>query len=369
MKSHKINKFDIIVIIFYMCASIFSDMLELINLPGVISYIISAIFIVIHFFKCIEMKRINTYVYYFIISFFLLPGVVRYSSRIGVERCYLIIYNFYIAYYVFRHISIDAIFIGFRVYSYLSLFFYLPQAANYNNQLMYMDFAYNILLPMCFLAYDLFEKKNIFKFLLLAASTVCLLIFGCRGALVAFILFIIYTVVFNDYVKHRFLWIVGSLIVLLLLYFNLDSILDILQSYGYSSRTIDKLLSGTFTQSTSRDDIYETCINLIKQYPLGMGILGSRRFFDPYCHSIIYEILIDVGYIFGPMILLYVFFLCFKGLFKVNNKQYRLILSILIICGMIRLLLSSSLYHNFYIPAIMALINSFNMLPKGERDD
>lgn len=369
MKTEKKNKFDILMITIYLCAGMLKDALEMINIPGVISYIISTIFILIHFFKCIEMKRINTYIYYFILSFFLLPGIVRYSTRIGTERSFLIIYNFYMAYYVFRHIDIETTFIGFRLYSYLSLFFYLPQATKYNNQLMYMDFAYSILLPMCFLAYDLFEKKNLFKFLLLAISFVFLLSFGCRGALVAFVLFIIYTIVFNDYVKHRFLWIVGSLIVLILLYFNLESIFEMLQSYGYSGRTIDKLLSGTFTQSTSRDEIYETCINLIKQNPLGLGILGSRRYFDPYCHSIVYEILIDVGYIFGPMILIYIVYICFRGLFKVPNKQYRLILSMLIICGIIRLLVSSSLYHNIYIPAILALINSFNILPKGRKND
>lgn len=84
---------------------------------------------------------------------------------------------------------------------------------------------------------------------------------------------------------------------------------DMLTSLGLSSRSMDAILAGDFGDDNGRDNIHQLANDLISEAPLlGHGMYGDRAairdfYFWGYPHSILLELQVTFGAIFGLLIL------------------------------------------------------------------
>lgn len=175
----------------------------------------------------------------------------------------------------------------------------------------YMSFAYMMLNPIliCFICGT--EGKHLDLILSLLGSFIILIV-GCRGAVITLaVFFALYVIGF--YIprggnKHGLSKIVAILGIIAVAVFS-DQILTAisygLNSIGFTSRTVNKLIAGggAFIESEGRQSIWKQAINNIGF--LGKGLFGDRtvildEYAHPaYAHNFVLEILVDFGWIIG----------------------------------------------------------------------
>lgn len=157
-----------------------------------------------------------------------------------------------------------------------------------------MGFGYFLLLPMLVLFYQRKWYSISVSLLLL----ILIIVFGSRGPLLSVGIFLLYMLV----QKKAWKLLAVLLLVGIICFAGLDSYL---QSLDISSRTIDMILSGDFTEETNRDLIAEKAILTIKDNPIiGYGMFGDRIPVGDHCHNIILEVICDFGVIIGSIFLI-----------------------------------------------------------------
>ena len=161
------------------------------------------------------------------------------------------------------------------------------------------------------------KDHHAFDIIASVISIAMILSAGSRGpVLFVMELFVIYVIwQFGVSKKKAVLAFLIISAAVILLFFHkeiLTGISMILNSFGMSSRFVDKMLSGTISSDSGRMEIWNAAIEMIRKNPLGYGAMGSRHIitsyiFAGYPHSIVLEMLIDYGVIFGSIILVLLF--------------------------------------------------------------
>ena len=192
----------------------------------------------------------------------------------------------------------------------------------------YMSFAYMMLSPIMICFIEGGRKKGILLAFPVIASGI-LFVIGCRGAVVALAVFFVLCF-FGLYLQggrkgNRLFLKVALLIAVIIAGLNMNSILRIivgkLNSFGFSSRTVEKILlgNGAFMQSKGRQSIWNQAVGSIGVF--GKGLFGDRtvlldEYHNPtYPHNFILEIMMDFGMIVGPILILLFVFLIMRALF------------------------------------------------------
>lgn len=181
----------------------------------------------------------------------------------------------------------------------------------------YMSFAYMTLSPVMICFIEGWEKNRVSLVLPIFASFI-LFVIGCRGAVVAIAVFLLLCFLkfyFMDgkQVRHLPLKIL-LLVCVLFVGVNMNAILkqlvELLNVFGFSSRTVEKLLlgNGLFIQSEGRMSIWRQALENIGVF--GKGLFGDRtvlldEYHNPiYPHNLILELMVDFGMILGPILVL-----------------------------------------------------------------
>ena len=129
---------------------------------------------------------------------------------------------------------------------------------------------------------------------------------------------------------------------------------------GIESRTLDKLVLGSFTTSLARNAIYENALNIIKINPLipkGIGYMTTLSLTGIYtfggvntnAHNIVLELLIEYGVVIGSIIFLVVLNKVIRSIkFEIMYSDNSIVsLSFcLLLQSIIQLFFSSSLYES-----------------------
>jgi O-antigen ligase len=201
-----------------------------------------------------------------------------------------------------------------------------------DNQVYVISLSYSMLLPLIFIILRKDELKTRFDSILILLSVLTLILFGARGPLLGLGYAILIKVI-ND--KRRFSFIsllriftIVLIVGIYIVYFNEINayILKILDSFDIYARTFRKFLSGSFTDTTGRDDLWVYYIGLIKEKPLlGWGISGGWISRGDGPHNGIIDIYLAHGMVIGTLatiMFIYMLSLPFVDRSLRNNTVY-----------------------------------------------
>lgn len=181
--------------------------------------------------------------------------------------------------------------------------FYIPGGEG----LGYMVFGYKMLPAAILSTYFWGESKKKRLLLMAIISILCIVVFGSRGALLAYVGFLVLWYIFINKTKStKKIAVVTFVCILLVLLSNETVILGINELlsdlFGYNSRTMEMALSGNIDSDSGRDIIQEMAFAFIKEnWFVGGGIYADRLLEHPwlgtgnYIHNFFLEVIIDFG--------------------------------------------------------------------------
>ena len=227
----------------------------------------------------------------------------------------------------------------------------------------YMTFSYNMLIHVVFITLLGIKEFKIGRFICACAGCILLLVAGCRGALVSYLMCValyILTYSFNSvYKKMLVLLITASLIWLVYAYFE-EIILFInkqLINMNITSRTIIKLIDEDFTGDSGRSLIQNSLLTNLN--PLGHGFFADRIKTGSYAHNLVIEYIYTFGIVGGGILLAAVFITVLRGWMNTKDNN-RILLIAFISAGIFKLMFSGSFLNQepgFY--ALIGLCISF----------
>ena len=211
----------------------------------------------------------------------------------------------------------------------------------------YMGRAY-ILLPQLLVALaGMLKQRNIINIISSFLGFFLLLMMGNRGSVLLTMFFVLAYVVFVLEKKKRFrieVIIVASCAVLYL-YFEkiILGLIYLSTKIGFSSRTLLRLLEGSFFQSSGRNKIIDQLKVAIWEKPLvGHGLTADRTIAGLYAHNFAFELWTAFGIFVGSILLCTTVYLIAKAWLKSTEKKEKSILLLLICIGFLKLFISSS---------------------------
>lgn len=220
----------------------------------------------------------------------------------------------------------------------------------------YMVFGMAMLTPTVVVMQKSFSMPTRFDIITFVFFELNIIIYGHRGALL--ITAIMMLIFFLRYInaKRKVLIIISGLMVLTLLIlardFIIQRMINLMSSIGLESRTLEKLLSGNIADDSERNLLWGIMIsNILRYFPMGQGIGSDRLLLKQtvraglYAHNFILELCGDFGLILGLLVSIWIFYIVYKSVFKLNNEDwYRLIVPVLV-PSVLTLLFSASIYQ------------------------
>ena len=220
-----------------------------------------------------------------------------------------------------------------------------------------MEFGYNMLFPVSFFGTEAVLKKKPGFLLPWLIGFILILLGGSRGPVVWIPVIFIFLLPFvwrGAGIRKRvmiFIILTSSLIICTIVLLNYKSIASSLLVWfskrNISSRTINSLLSGTFSDKNGRDKIYSS-----------------------YSHNIFLELLVSFGYVGGSvLILLFVYGIVL--LYRHSKMVETQIVFITFLSTSMKLILSNSFWYNSAFWALLVMMIKTRMemeLNKRRRD-
>ena len=362
------SRYESFTVILYFCVSPISKFLELFGVSRILTYLVMLSFFLYYVIWNLNKCTVDIVLFYGICTPLLIYGVIKNGLYINSRtNIYAIFINFFLAYYMFRVSDLDHLLDSMRKAAYFVLLYYYIEAfmTSFNSD-DYMSYAYHIQFFLCVVFYYALNEKKIVDIFLFLVGVFTMFFFGARGALIGLLFFVVY-ILLQRITKITIVLGLGCVCLATLLMVNAKELLNILGSIGVSSRTLEKIVSGQFFISTSRNNLYSICLSLIKANPFGYGILTSRRLIKYYVypHSLLFELQLDFGVGVGSVIFISIVLIVIYLLVKKRSMKYKTISALFCILGMVMLMVSSSLYYEYYIPAIIAIF--FNELGRRKR--
>lgn len=218
--------------------------------------------------------------------------------------------------------------------------------------------GYAAILPQIAIINGIKQKEKLRRILSVIALVPYLsfvLMFGSRGPLLVFFLYIVYEFIYFEYRAGATKKIIIALVALILatiLLLNtgdiINYILKLTGSRGINSRTL-MLLSSDVTHSSGRDEIYQMVLRKIAEHPFSVrGIASDTEIImgNQYVHNIFLELLYQFGVIFGGIACISIIWMWGRSLsFRTfENDPFETICAIV---SIMQLMFSSSLWLNF----------------------
>lgn len=197
-----------------------------------------------------------------------------------------------------------------------------------------MSVSYVLILPVLFFLYDYFEDNKIYGLVLSILGMLLILIYGARGPLLC-ITFYIFVKLFirqkRDKSIRKLVIRLAVIAIIILVIANWDIILRYVEVFlsrnGISSYSLRRLLSGQFSETAGRDDLWNYYIGLIKKKPfVGYGVLGGWISSGEGPHNMLLEFILAFGYLGGGIVGLISIFLLLRAIKTDNSFLSELIL-------------------------------------------
>lgn len=225
------------------------------------------------------------------------------------------------------------------------------------------SYTYELLPVAIILGNRLFEKIKFFDVITFVSSIILMFSMGARGPIVCVMLFIALKILLMYKSKPKNAFIASSIIfsisvvIFFCFYEMLKYLLNLFQKMNLSTRTLSKLLEGSFLEDNARNVLFNHSIELIKEHPftgVGMGneriLLANKMGKDNimsetigwYPHNFFLEILLHFGIFIGTAILIILVKIIFTTITKNSNKDAIDIICIFIGIGFFPLLMSGS---------------------------
>lgn len=204
----------------------------------------------------------------------------------------------------------------------------------------YMEFSYALLPFICASFAVFYKTRKKIALIIFLIGLFEILSYGCRGAIISTVLFALLIILLNS--KTNKLLFSASILLILFVYLNLESIVNFLLSIDLFSNSyfLKHFVSGAMFES-ERSQIYELCEMRISKMGLELsGLFGDRPFCGSiYPHNFVYEVMMQFGWCFGPVILIsyiLLIFSCFK------KKAYRESVLFILCALLLKYMLSGS---------------------------
>ena len=216
----------------------------------------------------------------------------------------------------------------------------------------YMVFSYNLLFSAAYFSLRCMSNFGLKRLFGTAIGVGLILIAGCRGALVCYLVAILLYVIFSGGV-FRIRKVVSILLLLLaivVISIFWDEILDVaiklLESMNIDSRTLTMLSEQSFFDDSGRSDIQKTIMDNIGFLP--KGLYYDRIVADgSYAHNLFLELAIQYGILLGGAIIVWLCYHVVRSAFVARkNPTASIVLYSLIASGFMRLMFSSSYLLN-----------------------
>jgi len=247
--------------------------------------------------------------------------------------------------------------------------YYLVSRGNMYGNIAYSQWLGYALLPSCCIAIGMVINGNLFQLPFMIILLWGVVASGARGPLVCAIFATTLLILGRADLKSFKWW--GLILICVLLgisiYSYYEEILYILvrmfNEMNISTRTLNALLTQSFTQSSDRDSLAYGVWKGIRANPLGIGVFRDRQILRPYigravssegtyAHNFFMECLLQYGLILGTIIIIIFLRLIIKSFFYTRfNKEQFICFVVLVSAGFFPLMVSGSYlqWENFYL--------------------
>ena len=216
----------------------------------------------------------------------------------------------------------------------------------------YMVFSYNLLFPTAYFSLRCMSNFGLKRLFGTAIGVGLILIAGCRGALVCYLIAILLYVIFSGGVLRirKAVSILLLLLAIVVISTFWDGILgtaiELLESVNIDSRTLTMLSEQSFFDDSGRSAIQETIMDNIGFLP--KGLYYDRIVADgSYAHNLFLELAIQYGILLGGSIIVWLCYHVVRSVFAVSkDSTASIVLYSLIASGLMRLMFSSSYLMN-----------------------
>lgn len=249
------------------------------------------------------------------------------------------------------------------------ILYYIVSKGNMYGNIGYSQWLGYALLPSCCIAINLVINGNFLQLPFMLVLLWGVVASGARGPLLC-VIFAVALLILGRADLKSFKW--WGLILICVLFgisiYNyyeevLYLLIQLFDEMNISTRTLNALLTESFTQSDGRNSLANGVWEGIRSNPFGMGIFHDRQFLRPYlrgamssegtyAHNLFLEFLLQYGIVFGTIIIIVFIWLMVKCFINVrNNKEQFMCFVVLVASGFFPLLISSSYlqWENFYL--------------------
>ena len=265
------------------------------------------------------------------------------------------------------------VFLCFRFMTARARGYWVVYDANYNRiKLSYdLGFGYSMLFTVVFFAAEAYLHRKKLYYIPFAIGSVIILVSGSRGAIIWAVAVFIFMMPYrwgsmSRKERRRSLLLVILLVPLLwLFYLNYEELsqglVRFLARHGISSRSLNALLSGEFSEANGRDTIYKITIERIKEGGwLGNGVFGERtavgqKFRWGYAHNIVLEVYAAFGYLGGTIVMLALIVSIISTAIR-SKTPIEQVIFITFFGTSMKLLLSDSFWFNSSFWALLAIM-------------
>lgn len=176
-----------------------------------------------------------------------------------------------------------------------------------------LSLGYDLLIFVLVFLYCALEEKKIVDWIGAIVGIAIIMIAGSRGPFLDIAIFLVLYVGIKIVSSRKKVLLIFGIsvtagIVWSIFPYAISMLARVFDALHISSRFITKLLSGSITEGSGRNIIWEAAVRMIKENPLGYGAMGSRHVMSQYVyvahpHQFFLELFIDFGVVFGALII------------------------------------------------------------------
>ncbi len=214
-----------------------------------------------------------------------------------------------------------------------------------DNSITYMEFSYALLPFVCASYAYYINERRIVGLILFIIGLIEMLSFGCRGAVLSSMIFAISLAAIN--LKRNKWGLILLSIVIMVIALNIAPIINFLSSLSLfeDSYILKRAINSELFEANGREIILMNCERRLSSMGLEIsGLFGDR----PYCgsvypHNIVYEILMQWGWILGTFLLIWFVSLFVRGFFRNSSSRF---VTLFFVCSILLRFFVSGSYLN-----------------------
>lgn len=221
--------------------------------------------------------------------------------------------------------------------------------------------AYRTLPAVLFLIMCAFNRRKVLDWAWMIFAVIYQFTYGTRGPVIVVLAYILYFMLFKAKGLTAKKLVSVVLFVAFIIFYNTSafdnmivSMADWFESMGLSTRIFDHMQEETLADSTGRESIFNQLYDMIRQNPLGYGVMGEYPVLGGYAHNIFLQLMVHFGIPGGVIIILAFLYLLIRA-GKNNDNAYARDFIVMFACITIFRGFVSGSWCSYYFPFIIGL--------------